>query len=152
MRVVTRAQMRAEGLRHRCVYIGVVDRAGRLLVHQRAADKDVYPSYWDVAAGGVCSAGETWEETARRELREELGVEAPLEDLGQGSWSSADVSVVGRTFLARHDGPFTFADGEIVTARFVARPELETLLRTEPFCPDSLALALPRFLEQPGRK
>jgi 8-oxo-dGTP pyrophosphatase MutT (NUDIX family) len=147
LRVVTRAQMRAERLRHRCTYIGVVDQRGRLLVHQRAADKDVYASYWDVAAGGVCGAGEPWDVSARRELREELGVDAPLEDLGQGTWSGEGAAVVGRTFLARSDGPFTFADGEVVQACFVTRAELDALLATERFCPDSLALALPRFLE-----
>lgn len=150
LRVVTRAAMRAERLRHRCTYVGVVDSHGRLLIHQRAATKDVYPSAWDVCAGGVCAAGESWEASARRELAEELGVDAPLTDLGQGTWSGEGVSVIGRTFLARHDGPFTFTDGEIVQAHFVTRTELDALFTTESFCPDSLALALPRltpFLE-----
>lgn len=145
LRVVTRAEMRSRGLRHRCVYIGIVDSTGRLLVHQRAADKDVFPSYWDVAAGGVCGAGERWHDAAARELAEELGVVAPLADLGGGSWSGGSVSVVGRVFLARHDGPFSFADGEIVQAHFVTLDELDTLLAVEPFCPDSVELALPAF-------
>jgi 8-oxo-dGTP pyrophosphatase MutT (NUDIX family) len=146
LRIVTRAEMRASGLRHRCTYIGVVDRAGeRLLIHQRAATKDVYPSYWDVCAGGVCTAGEPWLASARRELLEELGIDAPLADLGQGEWAGDGAAVVGRTFMARHDGPFTFADGEVVEARFVTFAELDELLASEPFCPDSVALALPRL-------
>jgi 8-oxo-dGTP pyrophosphatase MutT (NUDIX family) len=146
LRVVTRAEMRANGLRHRCTYIGVVDQAGeRLLIHQRAATKDVYPSYWDICAGGVCTAGETWRDSAQRELLEELGIDAPLADLGQGEWSGDGAAVVGRTFMARHDGPFTFADGEVVEARFVTFAELDGLLASERFCPDSVALALPRL-------
>ena len=82
LRVVTRAQMRAERLCHRATYIGVLGSDGRLLIHQRSPDKEVHPSYWDVCAGGVCTAGETWPESARRELREELGIEAGLEDIG----------------------------------------------------------------------
>ena len=147
LRVVTRAQMRAEGLRHRCTYVGVVDSAGRLLVHQRSPGKDVYPSYWDVCAGGVCGAGEDWRTSAERELAEELGIVADLVDLGQGGWSDEGAGLVGRVFLARHDGPFTFADGEVVHARFVTLAELDALLATEPFCPDSVEVALPRFLE-----
>jgi 8-oxo-dGTP pyrophosphatase MutT (NUDIX family) len=147
LRVVTRAEMRAERLRHRCTYIAVVDSTGRrVLIHQRAATKDVYPSYWDVCAGGVCTAGESWLDSARRELREELGVDVEeLSDLGQASWEGDGVAVVGRTFVVRHDGPFTFADGEVVAARFVSFAELDALLRTERFCPDSVALALPRL-------
>ena len=146
LRVVTRAEMRAHRLRHRCTYIGVVSSDGRLLIHQRAADKDVYPSHWDVAAGGVCTAGESWTDSAQRELREELGIDADLVDLGQGAWEGDDAAVVGRTFVAVHDGPFAFDDGEVVAARFVTFDELDALLAAgTPFCPDSLALALPRL-------
>jgi isopentenyldiphosphate isomerase len=144
LRVVTRAQMRAELLRHRSTYIGVVDSGGRLLIHQRAATKEVFPSYWDVCAGGVCTAGERWRESAERELAEELGVVgAPLEELGGGGWSGGGASLVGRVYLARTDGPFTFTDGEVVQARFVDLAELDTLLERAPFCPDSVELALP---------
>lgn len=149
LRVVTRAQMRAEQLCHRATYIGVVGSDGRLLIHQRSADKEVYPSYWDVCAGGVCTAGESWDESARRELREELGIEAELLDLGGGHWVDVDTgaSLVGRVFLARHDGPFAFDDGEVVRARFVTFAELDALLarRDASFCPDSVELALPRL-------
>jgi 8-oxo-dGTP pyrophosphatase MutT (NUDIX family) len=145
LRVVTRAQMRAELLRHRCTYIGVISSDRRLLIHHRAATKDVFPSYWDVCAGGVCTAGESWDESARRELAEELGVDAPVEHLGSGTWEGGGASLVGHVYLARTDGPFTFADGEVVQARFVTLAELDQLLVTEPFCPDSVDLALPYY-------
>ena len=149
VRVVTRAQMRAEQLCHRATYIGVVSSDGRLLIHQRSPDKEVYPSYWDVCAGGVCTAGETWELSARRELGEELGIEVDeLEDLGGGHWvdAASGASLVGRVYVARHDGPFSFDDGEVVDARFVTFDELDALLADgTPFCPDSIDLALPRL-------
>jgi isopentenyldiphosphate isomerase len=142
LRVVTRAEMRAQRLRHRAVYLLVV-HDGRLLVHQRAPHKDVWPSRWDVAAGGVVTAGEEWADAARRELAEELGVEAPMVEVGGGAWESEDVKVVGRVYVVEHAGPFTFDDGEVVDARFVTAAALDDLLATEAFCPDSVALALP---------
>jgi 8-oxo-dGTP pyrophosphatase MutT (NUDIX family) len=145
VRVVTRADMRAQQLRHRCTYIGVVSSDGRLLIHQRSAGKDVYPSYWDVCAGGVCTAGESWDDSARRELREELGIDAPIEHLGWGAWEGDGASLVGHVYVACSDGPFTFDDGEVVQARFVDLAELDRLLATERFCPDSVALALPQL-------
>ena len=36
--------------------------------------KDVYPSYYDVAVGGVVGAGESYDDGAQRELAEELGI------------------------------------------------------------------------------
>jgi isopentenyldiphosphate isomerase len=155
LQVVTRAEMRAGLLRHRCTYIGVVDARGRLLVHQRSPLKDVFPSWWDVAAGGVCTAGEEWDVSARRELAEELGIDVPLAHLGQGTWEGGGASLVGHVYLARSDGPFTFADGEVTQTRFVDAVELATMLQTLSFCPDSIELALPllrRFLEQPPPK
>ena len=145
LRVVTRAQMRAELLRHRCTYIGVIGTDGRLLIHQRSADKEVYPSYWDVCAGGVCTAGESWDVSARRELGEELGITVPVEHLGAGTWEGGGASLVGHVYLARSDGPFRFDDGEVVQARFVDLDELDALLRSDAFCPDSVELALPFF-------
>jgi hypothetical protein len=43
------------------------------------------------------------------------------------------------------DGPFRFDDGEVVAARFVGSEELDTLLKQARWCPDSLALVMPRI-------
>ena len=145
LRVVTRAEMRRDRLRHRCVYLLVVD-AGRLLVHRRADDKDVWPGRWDVAAGGVVGAGESWDDAARRELAEELGVDAPPVAVGDGAWEGEEANVVGRVYVVAHPGPFRFDDGEVVEARFVDRGGLEHLLATEATCPDSVAVALPHLV------
>ena len=145
--VVTRHQMRAERLRHRCVYLLVV-HDGHLLVHRRAADKDIWPGRWDVAAGGVAGAGEPWDAAARRELAEELGIAAEPFAVGEGIWQGEEAAVVGRVYVVEHPGPFRFDDGEVVEARFVGRTELDDLLAAEPVCPDSVALALAHALDR----
>jgi len=143
VRVVSRADMRAGNLRHRAVYVLVVDAGGRLLVHRRADWKDVWPARWDVAFGGVAAVGEAPAETARRELAEEAGVVAPLERLGEGTYEDAEVRVRGDVFLARCEGPFTFADGEVVETAWVAPADLPAWLAGRPVCPDSVTIALP---------
>lgn len=139
--VVTRAEMRAGRLRHRCTYIVVVDLEERLVVHQRALWKDVWPGRWDVAFGGVVGVGEDWGQAALRELREEAGVEAGLQEIGGGAYDDFDVSVLGRVYLARHDGPFTFPDGEVVQADRIPLDEVERWIAGRRLCPDSLTLA-----------
>ena len=146
VRIVTRAEMRADRLRHRTTFIAVIDRAGRLLVHQRSPSKDVWPSRWDIAAGGVSAVGESWSDGARRELAEELGIAAPLRELGRGAYEDDDVKTVAAIFVATHDGDVVFADGEVVAARWVTADELVALLASEEFCPDSIALVLPLVL------
>ncbi|MGN6695662.1 MAG: NUDIX domain-containing protein [Aquihabitans sp.] len=139
--VVARAEMRAKRLRHRCTYIVVVDLDGRLVVHQRALWKDVWPGRWDVAFGGVVGVGEDWGTAALRELREEAGVDAGLQELGGGPYDDADVSLLGRVYLARHDGPFTFPDGEVLQADRIPLDEVEGWIAGHELCPDSLTLA-----------
>jgi isopentenyldiphosphate isomerase len=142
LRVVTRAVMRADRLRHRCVYLFVLHE-GRLLVHRRAPHKDVWPSRWDVAAGGVAAVGEPWRRAAQRELAEELGITGELVEVGGGAWQDDEVKVLGRVYVVEHPGPFAFDDGEVIDARFVDACELDALLASESTCPDSVGLALP---------
>ena len=79
--VVSRAEMRRRNLVHRATYVMVFDSHGALLAHQRASWKDIWPSRWDLAFGGVCAVGEAWADAASRELVEEAGVVAPLREL-----------------------------------------------------------------------
>ncbi|MEQ1873541.1 MAG: NUDIX domain-containing protein [Ilumatobacteraceae bacterium] len=141
---VSRAEMRARNLQHRAVSIAVLSSNGRLLVHRRADTKDVWPGMWDLAAGGVVASGETYDDAARRELAEELGIVADgWQLLGEGRFADEAVAMIGRGFLVVHDGPFEFTDGEIAEVRWVDRDDLETLLASESFVPDNVALLLP---------
>ena len=141
--MVDRAEMRGGNLRHRAVYVLVLDAGGRLLVHRRADWKDVWPGRWDVAFGGVAEVGEPPAENARRELAEEAGVTAALERVGHGAYEDDEVRVRGDVFVARSDGPFSFADGEVVETAWVAVADLPAWLAGRSVCPDSVAIALP---------
>lgn len=143
LRVVTRAEMRAAGLRHRCTYVAVVDGRNRLVVHQRAPWKDVWPGRWDLAFGGVVAPGEAWEQAARRELREEAGIDAAVTEIGAGTYDDGAVSVLGRVFRADHDGPVRCVDGEVVAVDRVPLAELPTWLDRNEVCPDTVALVVP---------
>src|SRR5215813_15244489 len=84
--VATRREVRAQVLKHRCVTIVVRSSRGEVLIHRRSERKDLWPGFWDFCAGGVLAAGEAWEEGARRELREELGVSAAPAAVGAAAY------------------------------------------------------------------
>lgn len=143
--VVPRAEMRAGNLRHRSVGI-VVCHGSKVLVHQRADWKDVWPSRWDVAFGGVCDVGEPYPAAALRELEEEAGIavdEDQLLDLGDGWYDGDAVRVVARLYAVQHPGPFTFADGEVQRVEWLERGELAAWAATHELCDDSRELLLP---------
>ncbi|MBJ7308147.1 MAG: NUDIX domain-containing protein [Acidimicrobiia bacterium] len=142
---VTRAEMRRENLLHRSVFIVVRNDVDELLIHRRAAWKDLWPDVWDIAVSGVVAAGEAWELAAVRELIEELGVSAELAYLGEGSYEDDDVREVARIYQARCEGPFDFSDNEIVEAVWVPIGDLRDWLEGRQVCPDSMSLVLPRL-------
>ena len=148
--VVPRATMRSDRLRHRCTYVAVIDSQRRLVVHRRALWKDVWPGRWDVAFGGVVGVGEEWDDAARRELAEEAGVDAPLVALGQGAYDDADVSVLGRTYVAEHHGDITFVDREVIEVDRVPLADLPAWVDRHETCPDSVSLVVPALMRRFG--
>ena len=121
--------MRAERLRHRCVFVVVHRGDGQVLVHQRSAGKDIWPSAWDVAVGGVVAAGESWEAAVARELAEEVGIEGVEPAFVRaGRYRDAEVDEVARVYTVTWDGPIAFTDGEVVEAAWITPAELAARL------------------------
>ncbi|MGI9615990.1 MAG: NUDIX domain-containing protein [Acidimicrobiales bacterium] len=142
--IVPRSEVRARNLWHRCTYVAVVTGAGELVVHQRADWKDVYPSFWDLAFGGIAGVGEPWETAAKRELAEEAGVRSvDLVDLGPVFYDEDDGRVVGRVFVTIYEGTLQFDDGEVVGADRVPIDRIDGWLEGRQVCPDSKLLVLP---------
>lgn len=70
-----------EGVYYRTVYILVKNDNGEVLIQKRSSTKDLYPNCWDLSVGGHVNFGKSYEETAVRELKEELGLDVTEEDL-----------------------------------------------------------------------
>jgi isopentenyldiphosphate isomerase len=148
---VTRRQMRARRLPHRCAYVLVFNRRGELFIHLRTASKDVYPSHWDVAVGGVLVAGESFEAGAVRELGEELGITAQPEPLFPFRYEDTTTVVQGQVYRVVHDGPFRLQPEEVVCGEFVPLSEVLIRAAQAPFCPDGLAV-LAEYQARAGRQ
>jgi isopentenyldiphosphate isomerase len=136
--IVPRREMRARRLPHRATYVLVFNQRDELFLHLRSAEKDVYPSHWDVAAGGIPRAGESFEDAARREVREELGVDVTLEPLFPLRYADDQTTVHGMVYRARHDCPFHLQPEEIVRGEFVSLKEIRARILRDRFCPDGL--------------
>lgn len=143
----TRGEVRRRKLRHRAAYILVFNSAGQLFVHQRTLVKDVYPGHFDVCVGGVVGAGESYEDAARRELGEEIGVsDAPLRRLVSFQFADADNQVNGTVFSCTYDGPLRLQAEEISAGEFLDLDVVLERITTQPFCPDGVE-ALCRYLD-----
>lgn len=137
---VARHVMRSRRLLHRVTYIFVYHSDGRLLVQKRTRTKDLYPGYYDLAAGGVVCAGESYDESAQREAREELGIDGrPLERRFKFFFEQDDNRCWGMVYSCRHDGPFKLQPEEVESVEFVA-PEHINAGAIAPVTPDTLAV------------
>ncbi|MDD0977411.1 NUDIX hydrolase [Pseudomonas fontis] len=143
-----RIELREQGLIGRGTYILLFNSAGELCVHQRTLSKAIYPGYWDVAAGGMVAAQESYEQSAARELEEELGVSGvPLSFHERFFFDQPGNRLWCAVFSAVWDGPLRLQPEEVSQARFVPlATALEESLRIA-YCPDSLA-ALNRFVDR----
>ena len=82
--VVEREKAHALGICHRTAHIWVADRSDgqvRVLLQKRAADKDSFPGCYDTSSSGHIQAGDEPLESACRELKEELGINAEPKEL-----------------------------------------------------------------------
>lgn len=78
----TRKEAHEKGLWHLGVVIFIVSPDfQRVLLQKRGKNKETWPGFWDVSAGGHVDAGEDAVEAIRRETAEEIGVEIPEERL-----------------------------------------------------------------------
>ncbi len=77
----TRGEVHAQKLLHRAVHVFVFNDAYELLLQMRSANKDEFPLTYTSSCSGHVDSGETYDEAARREMQEELGLECALERL-----------------------------------------------------------------------
>ena len=131
--------MREQGLIHRASYILVFNEQEELFLQKRTATKDLYPSCWDVAAGGVVLAGESYEESAERELAEELGLTGVcFRLLFDQYFEEEDNRVWGRIFSCVHNGPFQLQKEEVASGSFMNVSAIFELSKNEKFTPDGI--------------
>ncbi|MEE4891550.1 NUDIX hydrolase [Pseudomonas alliivorans] len=143
-----RAELREQGLIGRGTYILLFNSAGELCVHRRTLSKAIYPGYWDVAAGGMVQAHESYAESAARELEEELGVhDVALQAHERFFFDQPDNRIWCAVFSAVWDGALKLQPEEVMEARFMSVAEVLRQAQEKPYCPDSLA-ALKRYLKQ----
>lgn len=133
------------GLLHRAIAILLFDERGALYVQRRADWMGWYPGHWTLSVMGHVSSGETYEQAAKRELLEELGVGCKLTLVAKvktPDWPYGDL--IEREYLAVFEGratrPKITLSEETKEGRFVGFEEFVRMARDQPdnLTPDTL--------------
>jgi 16S rRNA (adenine1518-N6/adenine1519-N6)-dimethyltransferase len=132
-----RSEVHARKLLHRAVHVFVVTSRGELLLQKRSEFKDEFPLKFTSSASGHLAAGETYDEAAPRELREELGIVGPLvrlQKFAAGPKTSYEHTVLYRV---DSDSPPTIDPEEVAELLTWPMAEVQRRVEANPdeFCP-----------------
>jgi 16S rRNA (adenine1518-N6/adenine1519-N6)-dimethyltransferase len=136
----SRFEVHRQKMLHRAVHVFVFNQHGEVFLQRRSKWKDKHPLRWDSSAAGHVNAGQTYDETAPREVEEELGVTAEVES----HWVLPPSVNTGfehvRIYRAKHDGPFRLNRAELDGGGFFTMEQVDrwTAARPEDFAPGFL--------------
>ena len=128
----SRHEVHRRKLRHRAVHVFVFNRRGDLFLQKRSRWKDKHPGLWDSSAAGHVNAGDSFEATAPREIREELGVDAEPEEIAAIPACEKTGWEFVRLFRAEHEGPFVLPPAEIESGAFFTREQIARWIAARP--------------------
>ncbi|NLK84811.1 MAG: NUDIX domain-containing protein [Aeromonadales bacterium] len=132
LKTVTRKQMRQEQLPHRASYIAYMDRQGKFLVEIRTLCKDYSPGTFDAVVGGIMQHGEDPVESAKRELLEEVGVNADSDNIEFHPLGTLKISkdkhyLFAYLYLAKGDAITVRQQSEVSGVMFIEEKEIYRL-------------------------
>ena len=119
------------------VHICVFNSAGQLLIQQRQPFKDGWPNLWDVTVGGSVLAGETSQEGARRELQEEIGLEADFSTAAP-DYSTTFTGGYDDVYILRMDPDLSslrLQESEVQAIRWAGLEEILSMIDQGTFIP-----------------
>ena len=133
-----------KGLMHRAIHVIILNSKGEILMQKRSMQKDLYPGWWIDAVSGHVDAGETYEDTVKREMMEEIGINVKVEELfkirkvwkGFGKIDKEFVMV----YLGKNDGPFKFHKDEVESLTFFKPKEVIKMVKKKDMTPTTVKI------------
>ena len=134
--VMPRREVHRLGLRHRAVHVLLFNGRGEIFLQKRSLFKDANPGLKSTSCAGHLDAGEHYDDAARRELGEELGL-APgsipeLTFLFKLPPSRATGMEFVRIYQGVHNGPFTLNLAEVESGEWISPAALDRSLADHP--------------------
>jgi isopentenyldiphosphate isomerase len=146
---VARQDVFKEHANFRTVHVLVLNYAGELLLQQLAATRERHPLRWGSSAAGYIYAGETYEDAAKRRLREELGLETQLQAVGVTPMEDDGVTKFVGVFVTVANDPRVREPDHIGAIEFRPQADIEQDIRRHAGTyTDSLRHVLAFWLQQ----
>ncbi len=117
-----------KSLIHRAIGVVIFNNQGKVLLQKRSENKDVFPGFYTISCSGHVGKGEEYLESAKRELKEELGVEIRLDFCKKFISQSERETEMNALFKGKSEGPFFPNKDEVERVDFFSKKEIKHLL------------------------
>ena len=134
----SRDECHKKGHVHRSVLFFIMDDKKRVFVNKRSSTKDFYPGYWSIVLGGHVSSGDTYDETVKREVKEEAGIDgAPIYLTSFKKRFDEEDKENIKVYTFYTNEKLTLDKNEIIRGQFMTINEIEEKLKMEKFIPET---------------
>lgn len=118
---------------HRAVDVVLYNSEGKIVFQKRSMQKDLYPGYYALSATGHVSKGETYEQTAQRELQEEMGVaNIPLKRITTFLIPAKNEVEMVALFTGIYNGSYSYPLDEVESIHYFSPSEIRSLKKITP--------------------
>ena len=128
-------QAHNDGNFHRTAHVWIINDKNELLLQKRSANKKSHPNCWDISGAGHIRAGESVINGAKRELKEELGIDVQDNELNFiatiKSTKNPKNMEFGYVYLLKCNkkvDEYIFEDEEVSEVKYVYYEELEKMV------------------------
>lgn len=123
-----------KGMYHGVAEVFVMHTDDTILLMKRDKNKESNPGKWESSAGGSMVKGEEFYEAARRELREETGIQA---DELTPTYHTRYHECIFQGYFCRYHGDkdaIRFQEGETEDYQWVTKEEFMKIYHSDDFC------------------
>jgi 8-oxo-dGTP pyrophosphatase MutT (NUDIX family) len=123
---VSQEEIYSKKLTHRILHVFVLHpKTGQVYFQKRSETKSYLPGFYCTSAGGHVRSGESFEDAARRELCEELGIRIPIKKVHECTFILDNHKRFIELFIGFAEGGFNFSDKEVSSGFFLILKTLQ---------------------------
>lgn len=125
----SRSLVHQQKLLHRTISVSVYNNKGQVLLQKRSAKKDSNPGKWANAAGGHVVKGQEYDQAAKQEVFEELGINPEITLIKKMIINDPVHTTMTTIYKTTYNGPFNFNKQEIDEIKFFSKEDLQIIKR-----------------------